>query len=73
MLVELVKVQTRDGVRLDGALSPASTSSAETLVILLHGVGGNFYGSRMMAELVIAITGTAVSYTHLTLPTNREV
>ena len=58
MLVELLKVQTRDGVRLDGALSAAATSSNETLVILLHGVGGNFYGSRMMAELVTAITGT---------------
>ena len=60
MLVELVKVQTRDGVRLYGALSATAGPLAETLVILLHGVGGNFYGSRMMAELVTAINDTKI-------------
>ena len=61
MLVELVKVQTTDGVRLDGALSSPRNAASDRLVICLHGVGGNFYGSRMMAELAEAIVGEAVA------------
>ncbi len=61
MLVELVKVQTTDGVRLDGALSSPQSAACDTLVICLHGVGGNFYGSRMMAELAEAIAGDSVA------------
>ncbi|MEC9097232.1 MAG: alpha/beta fold hydrolase [Planctomycetota bacterium] len=55
MIVELVKVQTEDGVRLDGALSSADDVSSDSIVICLHGVGSNFYGSRMMGELAAAI------------------
>lgn len=55
MIVELVKVQTRDGVRLDGALSVAEQQESKTLVLCLHGVGSNFYGSRMFAELALEI------------------
>lgn len=49
MQIELVNVQTADGVRLDGALrTPSSTVAAAPLgvdlVICHHGVGGNFYG-----------------------------
>ena len=55
MIVQLVKVQTSDGVRLDGALNQANSQAARNLVICLHGVGSNFYGSRMMSELALAI------------------
>ena len=46
MKVDLVDVKTRDGVRLDGILrEPVSTPSrlGVDVVILHHGVGGNFY------------------------------
>ena len=48
MNVELVHVQTADGVRLDGALRSPATATPPSLgidlVICHHGVGGNFYG-----------------------------
>ena len=50
MLVDLVKVETPDGVRLDGTLRrPASGPSrlGVDVVILHHGVGGNFYDQGM--------------------------
>ena len=51
MLVDLVSVQTQDGVRLDGtfrkpAQEPASQLGVD-VVILHHGVGGNFYHPGM--------------------------
>tara|TARA_Y100001954_G_scaffold36058_4_gene35003 strand:- start:171 stop:1094 length:924 start_codon:yes stop_codon:yes gene_type:complete len=64
MLVELVKVQTTDGVRLDGAWNKAATlnsnqdssgKESKSLVLCLHGVGSNFYGSRMMSEVAEAV------------------
>lgn len=55
MIVELVKTQTRDGVRLDGAITRAnavdSASQPTGLIVCLHGVGSNFYGSTMMNVL----------------------
>ncbi len=50
MLVDLVQITTRDGVRLDGAFqSPAAVS--RTLAVdafcLVHGTGGNFYSSTL--------------------------
>ena len=46
MSVELLRVQTADGVRLDGALSEAAGGAASggfDAVLMQHGVGGNFY------------------------------
>ena len=62
MIVELIKVQTRDGVRLDGALSVAEQEQQESkvLVLCLHGVGSNFYGSRMLAELALEVVNNGV-------------
>jgi len=64
MLVDLVNVETDDGLRLDGALRAAAVGAdlSESLaasgaalgvdaVLLLHGAGGNFYSSTMMAGL----------------------
>ena len=50
--VQLVRTQTEDGVRLDGALqTPIQTNGARQGVVLVHGVGGNFYGSTLLARL----------------------
>jgi pimeloyl-ACP methyl ester carboxylesterase len=51
--VELVHVQTSDGVRLDGVLNQASGPArlGVDLVIFHHGVGGNFYRSSMAAAI----------------------
>jgi len=50
MPVELVDTQTTDGIRLHGALSFIG-DQRQDLVICLHGVGSNFYGSSMMNQL----------------------
>jgi pimeloyl-ACP methyl ester carboxylesterase len=57
--VELVRTETTDGLRLDGALetppSPVDSPGAPRGVICLHGVGSNFYGSTMMESLAQAL------------------
>ncbi|MDX1944136.1 MAG: alpha/beta fold hydrolase [Pirellulaceae bacterium] len=59
MRVELVRTVTRDGLRLDGALAEPSAATSDrargTAAILLHGVGGNFYGSSTLEPLVPAL------------------
>ncbi len=49
MLVDLVRVTTRDGLRLDGALRIPREETKKSLaldaVLFLHGVGSNFYTS----------------------------
>src|SRR5688572_20406079 len=58
MHVELVRTVTRDGLRLDGALTQAqsvsegSSRSTPTAAILLHGVAANFYTSSTLEPLV---------------------
>jgi pimeloyl-ACP methyl ester carboxylesterase len=51
LLVDLVQVTTRDGVRLDGALQspPAGRAPAVGVdgVAFFHGTGGNFYSSTL--------------------------
>ena len=49
MLAELVKTTTRDGLRLDGALFTPTVATEFGLdaLVLLHGVGGNFYGGSL--------------------------
>ena len=66
MNVDLVNIQTEDGLRLDGSLrKPARAGNSDLgvdLVILLHGVGGNFYGGGLFEEMSnsIADAGCAV-------------
>src|SRR5687768_4221813 len=58
MHVELVRTVTRDGLRLDGALAPASDSRSPTphplpsAALLLHGVAGNFYTSSTFDAVI---------------------
>jgi dienelactone hydrolase len=62
VLVDLVQITTRDGVRLDGLFrSPAAGSSPAGGVdafCLVHGTGGNFYSSTLLegvAERLLAL------------------
>jgi len=60
MLVDLVQVTTRDGVRLDGAYQAAAAppSIPVDAFCLVHGTGGNFYGSTLfdgLAERLLAL------------------
>src|SRR5919197_3640766 len=54
MVVDLVNVTTRDGIRLDGTWRKPSGPRASQLgvdvVILHHGVGGNFYSPGMFDQ-----------------------
>ncbi len=66
MLVELVRTTTRDGLRLDGALSvPPDNQTLDVAVdafVFLHGVGGTFYGGALFQSLETSFLnlGTAV-------------
>jgi len=54
MIVDLVSVTTRDGIRLDGTWRKPHLETASQLgvdvVIFHHGVGGNFYGPGMFEQ-----------------------
>jgi pimeloyl-ACP methyl ester carboxylesterase len=66
MLVELVRTTTKDGLRLDGALSvPVDNETLGVAVdafVFLHGVGGSFYGGALFQKLQSAFLklGSAV-------------
>ncbi len=53
MQVELVRVTTRDGVRLDGMFraAPRPASAGVAGWVFVHGTGGNFYGSTLFEAL----------------------
>jgi alpha-beta hydrolase superfamily lysophospholipase len=55
LLVDLVQITTRDGVRLDGAYQPPPRPGAAGLAVdalcFLHGTGGNFYSSTLFDPL----------------------
>jgi pimeloyl-ACP methyl ester carboxylesterase len=57
MPTELVRTTTVDGLLLDGALHRPADSGDRQLgldaVLLLHGAGGNFYGSPLLADLAV--------------------
>jgi len=55
MLVELVRTTTKDGLRLDGALSVPLDNQPPVVAVdafvFLHGVGGAFYGGALFQTL----------------------
>jgi pimeloyl-ACP methyl ester carboxylesterase len=65
MLVDLLRVNTADGVRLDGALLTPANGVARSLsidaAILIHGTGGSFYSSTLLEAIAtrLAELGTA--------------
>jgi dienelactone hydrolase len=64
MLVDLVRVNTGDGVRLDGALLSPSTSDRALPVdaaILIHGTGGSFYSSTMLEAIATRLAELGVA------------
>lgn len=55
-MIELVETTTADGVRLHGALFlPETERQPAGAVLILHGAGGNFYGSTLFAGLIRAV------------------
>ncbi|MBC8357225.1 MAG: alpha/beta hydrolase [Planctomycetes bacterium] len=65
MLVELVRTKTSDGLRLDGALAfPQERRMALPSVdgvILLHGVGGNYFSGAMFDPLAIRLLDAGIA------------
>ncbi|MBI1310791.1 alpha/beta fold hydrolase [bacterium] len=71
MSVQLVDTWTNDGVRLHGALQPSQAVSRPAdaaagqrsidALVLLSGVGSNFYGSTLMAALSKAVCQVGVA------------
>ncbi len=60
--VELVATNTRDGIRLDGALCSSAVEPRWDVeaAVLLHGVGGNFYGGALFDPLVARLLAHGV-------------
>lgn len=52
-MLELCRVTTEDGLQLDGLLRQPESDDAcrRTALILIHGTGGNFYGSGVLARI----------------------
>ena len=48
MLGELVSITTSDRVRLDGFVSEVEPSERSQAAIIVHGLSGNFYKSRLL-------------------------
>jgi pimeloyl-ACP methyl ester carboxylesterase len=69
MLAELVRTTTADGLRLDGAFRAAGEGQVRRrpTVIVLHGVGGNFYQSSTFEPLLPKLQ--AAGYPTLTVNT----
>jgi pimeloyl-ACP methyl ester carboxylesterase len=72
MLVDLVRTNCRDGVRLDGAIIAAVMSRGETAhgvpatisidaVLCLHGVGANFYSSGLFEKIGPALSKLGIN------------
>ena len=65
MLVDLVDVTTKDGVRLDGALrtpdANATSNGNADVCILHHGLAGNFYTPGLLSEFSDALLASGTS------------
>jgi pimeloyl-ACP methyl ester carboxylesterase len=62
--VDLVNTTASDGVRLDGAIWAAAFDGPQCefdAVMCLHGVGGNFYGSRLFDALTEPLRARGIS------------
>jgi pimeloyl-ACP methyl ester carboxylesterase len=59
MAVEIVSVETEDGLRLDGSLRQPDASRSSSLnfdaAILVHGLGGNFYAPSFFRRLEVEL------------------
>ena len=63
MLVDLVHVTTRDGVRLDGTrqAAPSPGSGPLDAAVCVHGTGSNFYGSTLFDAVAARLLETNVA------------
>src|SRR5215210_7302771 len=59
MAVEIVSVETEDGLRLDGSLRQSDASRSKSLnfdaAILIHGLSGNFYAPSFFSRLEVEL------------------
>jgi pimeloyl-ACP methyl ester carboxylesterase len=61
MKYPIVSVETTDGLTLHGLLNEPEDTS-KTIIIHLHGCGGNFYGNRYFGLLAKAVCDLGVAY-----------
>ncbi len=65
MLVDLVRINAADGVRLDGALRVPPQGAAAQLpvdaLLLVHGTGANFYASSLLEAVAEHFVGRGVA------------
>jgi pimeloyl-ACP methyl ester carboxylesterase len=65
MIVDLVRVATSDGIRLDGALRAAAAGAPAAApmdaLLLLHGTGANFYASSLLEAIGEHFIGLGVA------------
>lgn len=64
MIVDLVRTQTSDGLRLDGALHAAAgttTSASVDAMVCLSGVGSNFYGSTLIERICVRLSENGIA------------
>src|SRR5262249_59975695 len=56
-MLSLVRVTTRDGIRLDGSLHTPSSPKSGPLdaIVCVHGTGSNFYSSTLFDEIAAAL------------------
>ena len=64
MIVDLVRTQTSDGLRLDGALHAAAgttPSGSVDAMVCLSGVGSNFYGSTLIERICVRLAENGIA------------
>src|SRR5436190_4291484 len=65
VLVDLVQITTRDGLRLDGIFQEPAAKEASPIdldaICLVHGTGGNFYSSTLFDSIVECLGALGVA------------
>ena len=59
---ELCRVRTSDGLELQGLFVPPASGPAETTVVHIHGLSGNFYENRFVDHLAEAASGAGANF-----------
>ncbi len=65
MRAEIVRTETSDGIRLDGAFLAPQIAKTDDLgidaVLLVHGTGANFYSSSLLKHLALAFRDSGIA------------
>jgi pimeloyl-ACP methyl ester carboxylesterase len=62
MTGEFCRVLTSDGLELQGILSPPQGGPADTSVLHVHGLAGNFYENRFVDDVADAVTSCGMNF-----------